>query len=313
MDKPIVKLLWTGGFDSTYRLCELVRKGIMVAPYYVLCPGRGSISFELEAQKKILRFLADKGYSKLILPINYCKLDSFKIDKAIKDCYDEVIKEYSLVGQTVFLSVFSKINNGIELCNEKKNNDFNHFIKNEMVLLKNEVGSYVLDKDKSSSRAVLLFGNFSFPLLDKDNLKMYNDLVSWGFSEVLDLVRFCSSFGKEPCGVCLPCFNKLREGLLDYRFSKIAKKRFYVYSSFRKINCKNKQLYAADDRYFLANLYSFFIIYGIVRFLKLRDKLNINSETFLDLCSLFHNFDNFATDEIKKFFHSHKTVEDFFK
>ena len=312
MSDVVVKLLWTGGFDSTYRLCELVYKGIKVEPYYVLCPGRESIFFEMEAHKNILKFLSDKGYSNFILPIKYCNLNDIKIDESIKECYYEVIKEHFLVGQTMFLSAFSKINKGIELCNEKKNNDFNHFVKAEMTLLKNDVGSYVLDKDKSSKRAVLLFGDFSFPILDKDNLKMYNDLVSWGFSEVFNLVRFCSSSTKEPCGLCLSCFNKLREGLLDYRFSKLARKRFYVYSHLRKIDCRGKQPYS-EERYFLAELYSFFITYGVIRFLKLREKLGIDNKSFINLCSVFHNFDNFTTDEIKKFFRLHKSVNDFLK
>lgn len=309
MNDVVVKLLWTGGFDSTYRLCELVRQGIKVEPYYVFYKGRKSTPFELKAQKQILSFLSDKGYGNLILPVNYNQPDSFTIDRSILDCFFEVSKEHSLVTQTVLFSGFSKINKGIELSYEKRNNDFRHFVDKEMVFYKNDVGSYVMDKEKSSARAYLLFGDFSFPVLFKTNEEMYHSMIEWGFSKIFDLVHFCFSSHEEPCGVCSSCFNKLRDGLFDYRFSELAKKRFRVYFHLRKIDCNGKVPYS-KYRYLLAFLYSYFIMNSFSYFMNIALSMKIETMEFNKLCMFFKQFDSFSLEEIDNYFVSHKTIFD---
>ncbi|HYD83353.1 MAG TPA: hypothetical protein VEA63_04860, partial [Opitutus sp.] len=49
-----VDLLWTGGWDSTYRLLDLVlRKSRTVAPHYVVDPDRSGTIQELRAMRAI--------------------------------------------------------------------------------------------------------------------------------------------------------------------------------------------------------------------------------------------------------------------
>ena len=52
--KKTVNLLWTSGWDSTYRLVELSRMDVRVQPIYVTGMGRPSEQRELQAQKEIL-------------------------------------------------------------------------------------------------------------------------------------------------------------------------------------------------------------------------------------------------------------------
>ena len=40
--KTTVNVLWTGGFDSTYRIVELSRLNVVVQPYYLLDEKRRS-------------------------------------------------------------------------------------------------------------------------------------------------------------------------------------------------------------------------------------------------------------------------------
>ena len=58
--KKTVNLLWTSGWDSTYRLVELSRMDVRVQPIYVTGMGRPSEQRELQAQKEILEALAQK-------------------------------------------------------------------------------------------------------------------------------------------------------------------------------------------------------------------------------------------------------------
>ncbi len=48
----IVKLFWTGGYDSTYRLIQLSFRNVIIQPFY-LCNDRLSEGLELEAMSKI--------------------------------------------------------------------------------------------------------------------------------------------------------------------------------------------------------------------------------------------------------------------
>jgi hypothetical protein len=57
-----VRLLWTGGWDSTFRLCELVLvERRPVQPLYMYVPERPAREVELEVQARIWRQLRDRA------------------------------------------------------------------------------------------------------------------------------------------------------------------------------------------------------------------------------------------------------------
>jgi hypothetical protein len=53
-----VRLLWTAGFDSTYRLLELMQAGRTVQPYYVIDRDRRSYPIELQRIAELRRVIA---------------------------------------------------------------------------------------------------------------------------------------------------------------------------------------------------------------------------------------------------------------
>lgn len=54
MEKGTVNILWTGGWDSTFRVVELSRmEGITIQPVYVIDPNRKSVPYELRAMDNI--------------------------------------------------------------------------------------------------------------------------------------------------------------------------------------------------------------------------------------------------------------------
>ena len=62
------KILWTGGWDSTFRVIELSRKNVVIQPIYVLDSGRKSTDYELKAIDKIIQ---DLNNSKIIYKSQY--------------------------------------------------------------------------------------------------------------------------------------------------------------------------------------------------------------------------------------------------
>ena len=73
MEKKIVEILWTGGWDSTFRIVELSRMdGVVIQPIYVEDKKRGSVPYELKAMDDIVSLLKEKSETKAdFLPILY--------------------------------------------------------------------------------------------------------------------------------------------------------------------------------------------------------------------------------------------------
>jgi len=68
--KALVKVLWTGGFDSTYRMVELSRHDVIVQPYYLSDKIRRSKNLELRAMSEISEDIEnDPGTRCRILPL----------------------------------------------------------------------------------------------------------------------------------------------------------------------------------------------------------------------------------------------------
>src|SRR5688572_24640635 len=81
-----VHLLWTGGWDSTYRLLYLVVcQGRAVVPHYMVDPGREGAAFEQRAMDAIRRAAAQDfpGREHLIAPTIVTPLASIPADPEI--------------------------------------------------------------------------------------------------------------------------------------------------------------------------------------------------------------------------------------
>jgi hypothetical protein len=51
--KTVVNILWTGGWDSTFRMLQLSTKDIIIQPFYIIDDNRVSRNFELNAIRTI--------------------------------------------------------------------------------------------------------------------------------------------------------------------------------------------------------------------------------------------------------------------
>lgn len=113
-NKPI-EILWTGGFDSTFRVTQLSRLPVVIQPYY-LSDNRMSESYELNAISDCIELFKNNPYTKCeFKPIIIVKKDERIEDNQIQESFDRICATDFMGGQYTWLACFAKDHPGIEL------------------------------------------------------------------------------------------------------------------------------------------------------------------------------------------------------
>lgn len=237
---PLIKILWTGGYDSTFRIAELSRQDVIVQPYYLADRKRRSENFELHAISEITEDLEKNPLTRArILPLIIHKVSELKPDKEIIEAYDR-LRSVSYIGpQYAWLAQFAKSNPGLELCIEKlaSQSGATYCISRQGKLKKiNDRGLvyWILDQDNSSKDAITIFGSMHFPIIQLSKIDMLERYRSSGFSGIVEKTWFCHTPVRgEPCGVCNPCKHAIQEGL-DFKIPSAGLKRHEFEMKYRE-------------------------------------------------------------------------------
>lgn len=215
----IVNLLWTGGWDSTYRLVELSRTNQVIQPIYVYGNGRKSEHYEIKAMEKILGMLKTKNETIAeILPIEYVHIDSIKFNEEISQAFYNIKNEIHLGMQYEWLPClaleYPNLEIGIEKAPPQQSGAINAITNYGKMDYIEELDTHQLNIEKSTNDLSLLFKNLRFPIIDKDGNDMINNIKNWGYEDVMENVWMCFTpiFG-EPCGTCNPCKSKMETGM----------------------------------------------------------------------------------------------------
>jgi|LSQX01.2.fsa_nt_gb 7-cyano-7-deazaguanine synthase len=217
--KEVFSVLWTGGWDSTYRMIELSRRPVIIQPIYIYGDQRLSENYEINAMHKILSKLETRKSTKAtILPIKFIEKSSIPLNQEITDAYLRIRKDTDLGSQHEWLARYAYVNPGLEIGTEASSPETSRIIDaihKYGRLTKDKTGDYyVLDPEGSTKEGMLVFGNFKFPIIDKSELDMKRNIELWGYEDVMKEIWFCHSpfFGK-PCGLCHPCEVKIESGM----------------------------------------------------------------------------------------------------
>jgi len=233
-EMPIIRLFWTGGFDSSFRVVQLSRCKVIIQPYYVVDNKyRRSIENELKAIGEITEDIIANPHTKCVIhPLVKVYVEDIEPDKEIEEAFTRVKREIALGTQYEWLARFARVNPGIELCLEKDETShvYNYFQKNgvENTITEGEIIFQELDKSRSSEDLVTIFGNFHFPLplREMTKLEMVELYRSMGYYETMLKTWFCHNPVKNrPCGVCNPCKIVIKEGL-SFRMPPSSMKRY---------------------------------------------------------------------------------------
>lgn len=238
----VVNILWTGGWDSTFRLLQLVI--IMrrrVQPYYIIDSNRKSIGYEVRAMQHIKKLLLERypEVKSLLLATKYFEKEDIHQYEEISDAYAKVREKIHIGSQYEFLARFAKQNklNYLELSLEKARGQlddtrvlFADMLEKILVRI-DDSGSvnFVMNDIFSSHNIYHIFRYFSFPLRELDKVEMEDIARKEGFIELMEHTWFCHKPLKsgKPCGVCTPCVLTKKEGMAR-RFSFLSMMRYHL-------------------------------------------------------------------------------------
>lgn len=227
-DKELVSIFWTGGYDSTFRVCQLSRKEVVIQPYY-MSDNRPSEANELDAIAKIsYKLINNPDTVAEIRPLIIIPKNERQHDDKIKNAFYSLLKLDFMGAQYEWLGCFSRDHEGIEMSIHKDDKAVELIKKHgSLKAVHDKYGDYyVIDKENSSEQVIELFGNSRFPLADYTKLQMKEEYESMGLADIIEDTWFClTPVDGKPCGCCNPCVYTIEEGM-SYRFSEEALARY---------------------------------------------------------------------------------------
>lgn len=213
----INKVLWTGGWDSTFRILQLVIvKKSIVHPYYVVDPFRWSLVQELKAMSRIKNLLRKRypRFSDLLLPTTLVDKTDIREDRQIAESYSMLRSK--LGGQYEWLAMWAKQAgmSDIELVIEHTDSQIGCLPVVRPFLKKAEHG-HVVDDAHAGTPEHELFRYFLFAMTEISKLDMQRIARENDFADLLELSWFCHrpKFSSLPCGTCNPCKTAKHKGL----------------------------------------------------------------------------------------------------
>ena len=189
-----IDLLWTGGWDSTFRLLQLLFiEEKAVKPHYIVkyqeCTGK-----EIDTIHNIIRLISRQYPEKkeLLLPIHYISVGEIKENKRITDEYKEIIKT------------------------KKLNRQYENFARycEQLGLSSMELGILSNETFEEFISDTVIFKYFEFPLLGYTKKEMAAIAEKNGWNELMKMTWFCRRpVNGHPCGLCGPCTDVVKAGM----------------------------------------------------------------------------------------------------
>lgn len=216
----VVNLFWSGGWDSTYRILQLlILQNKMVQPFYLIDPNRLSTGIEIQSMNLIKKELINRypETKKLLLPTIYKDLYDVQRQPDLPDMYNRISLHQHLGIQYLWLAEFCSENSidTMELSIEKDGGAYK-VLKSYIVRSgsANNINYKINEKFRDLDEYGL-FHFFRFPLFHLTKLEMQDIATKQGYQELMELTWFCHSprGNARPCGVCTPCCLVIQEGL----------------------------------------------------------------------------------------------------
>lgn len=245
--KTRVNVFWTGGLDSTYRICQLSKLNVDIYPFYFRFPFRRNINEELQAINIMTAKISQREDTKATLqPLQIIEMEQIDDEKEIIEAYNWV-KEHSVVEfglkrfpiQYLYLASFCK-KKGIkcEIGMEYEPHSRIFSIINKYGALQkvknNEIAYFQLDLENSNPYLVTLLQYFYYPipLFYMSKLDEVEEYKKMEMEDVMKDTWFCHHpINGKPCGFCSPC-RQVVAAKMSYRLpqSAIWRNRFaYVF------------------------------------------------------------------------------------
>lgn len=246
MKKNTVTILWSGGWDGTFRLLQLATNDIIIQPIYIIDSQRKSTKLEIIAMEKILEMLKGR-FLATILDIKFIEKEWILnncADENISKSFKRIREKFKVgiqyewfallakhMGIKMESAVVSQYKGKVEEAIEAEGYLMpieNDFLQERMQVLPKE----------GITDTYTVFENIILPVIKitkKDEEKIAKEN---GWLDIMKLTWFCHTpIDGETCGLCGPCEDAMNTGM-DWRVSKNAQKRYkyrMIYRPFQKI------------------------------------------------------------------------------
>ncbi len=234
-EKKVVILLWSGGWDGTFRFMQLLQYDIIIQPIYISSPERESIEYEKRAIASILEKVRGR-YKAEVLDVQY-----YDRDWILNECKNEkisrsfeILREKYKVGTQYEWFALLTDHFGIQMeaaVVHQYHGKVEWSIEGEGILERIPDDFlpdryHVLPKGENTT-AYDVFGNLILPVIkltkkDEETIAREN-----GWIEIMELTWFCHSpIDGKPCGTCNPCKDAMNTGM-EWRMPKESQKRYH--------------------------------------------------------------------------------------
>ena len=238
-EKEEAYLLWTGGWESTYRLCNLILlQKRTVNPVYILDPSRKSFAKEIKAIEVIRQGLIDRIESDVprLKPVQIIIKDDIPPNKVMTEQYEAIVKKYGGIGiQYEWLARYAEwkglkcLEIGIEGPSHSSRNPV--FAQLEKELIPQE--DRLVLRERLDDPLFEFFRRFGFPVFDLSKHKILEQVKGQEFYDVMLNTWFCHTpRNGKPCGRCYPCEQVMDEGL-GFRMPLSGKIRYALKKNFK--------------------------------------------------------------------------------
>jgi len=219
----IKNVLWTGGWDSSFRVIQLYRLGAKIQPIYIYDHNRKSAKKELE----VLHFLSKEiplhlnEFNGNLLPLKIVNRNDIPSNFFIKIIHQILRKKLKIGKQYYCLACLAKQYKVANLEVSFHEEDLDKFFsKKQLIEIKDEnLGqNWIINPNKVGFIKRHLFKNMSFPLIaiSKPEMKLLAEKNN--YINLLEATWFCHKSTEGPCGKCAPCTQYVRDGF-GYRLN----------------------------------------------------------------------------------------------
>ena len=220
MNKPI-PVLWTGGWDSTFRVIQLYRLNAIIQPIYVDDHTRKSSVSELNAVKELTKKIPER-FSKSegnILPLVVIKRKDIPSNIFLKVIHNKLKSKMNLGKQYYWLSCLAKTYKNLEVSLHREDMD-RFFNMEQLIEFNNGISglSWKINSKKLDFYKKHLFSNMTFPLITISKPEMKTVAEENNFIDLMETTWFCHKSNNKPCGKCNPCKQYIRDGF-GYRLA----------------------------------------------------------------------------------------------
>lgn len=234
MAQHTVTLLWTGGWDSTFRLLQLATHPITIQPLYVVNPERRSTPQEQAAMKRILAIVRER-FPAQVMDVRLYDLAWIRescADEAVSAAFAYLRKTYTLGTQYEWLALLL---NKLDLDSEcavvrQYHGKVEKAIHTEgrIVPVENDFlpGRMRILPSGDHDAVYTLFRHIILPILSISKKEEEQLARANGWIDIMQLTWFCHTpINGEPCGICGPCDDAMNTGM-DWRLPEAAKRRY---------------------------------------------------------------------------------------